>query len=156
MLFRQKNSKWDKLLASFIVLVNADAWSIGMSFLHVLVRFLHCIFFKLHFYWNVCSFVPKVNWPRMERSWTSSVRLRFVSLSPYLHGLKLARSAHFCFDSVDIKSSRWLIWGMFWCVLWMCLYFSAIGFSDTRWRALSMQYIFTSNGGASFCFFSCK
>ena len=101
-----------------------------MNFFHVLVRFLHCIFYILHFYWNVCSFVPKVNWPRMERSWTSSVRLCFVSLSPNLHGLKSARSCHFCFASLDIKSSRWKIWGVFWCVLWIFLYLSDIGFSD--------------------------
>ena len=45
MLFRQKSTKWDKLLVFFIVLVNANAYLIGMSFFHVLVRFLHCIFY---------------------------------------------------------------------------------------------------------------
>ena len=156
MLFRQKSTKWDKLLVSFIVLVNTEAWLFGMSFFHVWVRFLHCIFFILHFYWNVCSFVPKVNWPRMERSWTSSVRLCFVSSSPYLRGLKTARNAHFCFASVDIKSSRWKIWGVFWCVLWNCLYLSDIGFCDIVWWASSMQYNFFSYTCASSCFFSCK
>ena len=67
----------------------------------------------MHFYWKVCNFAPKVNWPRMERIWTSSVHLCFVSSSPYLHGLKSARKCHFCFASLDIKSSRWKIWGVF-------------------------------------------
>ena len=124
-----------------------------MSFFHALGKFLHCIFFTLHFYWNVCSFVPKVKWPRMERSWTSSVRLCLVSPSPYLRGLKSVRSFHFCFASLEIKSSRWKIWGVFWCVLWVCLYLSDIGICDIVWWASSMQYNFSSYNSASFCFF---
>ena len=116
----------------------------------------YIVFFILQFYWNVCSFVPKVNWPRMERSWTSSVRLCFVSSSPYLHGLKSVRSFHFCFASLEIKSSRWKIWGVFWCVLWVCLYLSDIGICDIVWWASSMQYNVSSHKCASFCFFCCK
>ena len=92
----------------------------------------------------------------METIWISSVHLCFVSLLPYLHGLKSARSAHLCFTSVDIKSSRWFIWGVFWCVPWVCLYFSDNGFSDIDWWALLMQYNIFSYNCASFCFFSCK
>ena len=67
--------------------------------------------------------------------------------------LKLAKNAHFCFASVDIKSFRWVSLGVFYCVLGICLYFWDIELSDIDWWASSMQHNFTSYDCTSSAFF---
>ena len=60
-----------------------------------------------------------------------------------------------CFSFDEIKSFRWLVWGIFWSVLYMCPFFSAMEFSNIVWWASSMQFNFTSyvrvSSSVSFC-----
>ena len=65
-------------------------------------------------------------------------------LTSNLHGLKFAWIPQVCFPFDDIKSIWWLVWGVFWSVLLMCPFFSAIEFSNIDWCAVSMQSKITS------------
>ena len=79
-----------------------------------------------------------------------SILLRFfVAISVWT---EISKKWSFCFATMDIKSSRWKIWGVFWFVLWICLYLSDIGFSVIDWWASSMQHNFTSLDCASSAF----
>ena len=153
MLFRQKSSKWDKLLASFIVLVNADAWLIGMRFFHVLVKFSHCIFFYCTFTETFAVLFQKWN----DHEWRRVGHPLFDCVS--------FRRRHICVDwnqqEVLLFTSFLSISNVFsmfnlnctqLCSLKVLVLFSH-RFSDIVWLALSMQYNFTSFVFASFCLF---
>ena len=86
MLVRQKRTKCDKLLVCFIVLVNADAWLIGMSFFIVCARFWIVFFSK-------CIFIEKFailfqKW--VDQKWRESGHLLFNCAS--------FRHHHICMD----------------------------------------------------------
>ena len=67
------------------------------------------------------------------------VGIWLFSLISHLHGLTTARFAQNCFPFVDIKSFCSLVWGVFWSVLEMWMYFSVIEISNNVWWALSKQ-----------------
>ena len=59
---------WLQLLCYFFVLMGKVASVIGMSFPAVF-QVLGWIFLVLHFDGNVCNWIPKVIWPRMDWFW---------------------------------------------------------------------------------------
>ena len=59
---------WLQLLFYFIVLMGIVASVIGISFLAVFQVF-YWSFLVLHFDGNVCNWIPKAIWPRMDWSW---------------------------------------------------------------------------------------
>ena len=58
-----------QLLFYFIVLMGIVASVIGMSFFAAAFQILDWSFLVLHFYGNVCNWIPKVIWPRMDWFW---------------------------------------------------------------------------------------
>ena len=60
---------WLQLLFYFIVLMGTVASVIGMSFFSAVFQVLDWSFLVLHFYGNVCNWIPKVIWPRMDWFW---------------------------------------------------------------------------------------
>ena len=105
--------------------------------------------FVLHFYWNVYNWVLKLIWSRMDYFW--GFLLQYASF----------RRFHLCFDwnlqwiaqvwfsSDDIKSVWYFVWGVFWCVLYLCPHFLALGFSNVDRCVSSMQSNFISYVRAS-------
>ena len=153
MLFRQKSTKWDKLFVAFIVLVNEDAWLNGMSFFHVLVKFLHCILLYCTFTETFAVLFRKWN----DHEWRGVGHPLFDCVS--------FRHRHICVDwnqqeVLIFVSPLWTsnIFSMFnlkcaqLCSLKVLALFSH-RFSDIVWLALSMQSNFTYFVCASFCLF---
>ena len=60
---------WLQLLFYFLVLMDIVASVIGMSFFSAVFQVLDWSFLVLHFDGNVCNWIPKVIWPRMEWFW---------------------------------------------------------------------------------------
>ena len=60
---------WLQLLFYFILLMGIVASVIGMSFFSAVFQVLDWSFLVLHFYGNVCNWIPKVIWPRMDWFW---------------------------------------------------------------------------------------
>ena len=67
---------WLQILFYFIVLMGIVASVIGMSFLAVF-QVLDWSFFVLHFYGNVCNWIPKLIWPRTDWFWGFSLEKGF-------------------------------------------------------------------------------
>ena len=61
--------KWLQLLFYFIVLIGINATVIGMSFFSPVFQVLDLSFLLLHFDGNVCNWIPKGDWPRMNWIW---------------------------------------------------------------------------------------
>ena len=102
-------------------------------------------FLVLHFYVNVCNLIPKVIWPRTDWFWSFSLESGlFVDFISATAEMCMNGSSVCVFFFDDIKTFRWIVWGVFWSVLWMCPFFSAIDFSNIVWWVLSMQSNFTS------------
>ena len=123
---------WLQHLFYFIVLMGIVASVIGMSFLAVF-HVLDWSVLVLHFYGNVCNRIPKKIWPRM--GWFKGFLLE-NGFFRWLHicmEWKPARNAQLLFFFDDIKFFRSLVWGIFWSVLWKCLYFLSIGFCNINW-----------------------
>ena len=60
---------WLQLLFYFLVLMDIVASVIGMSFFSAVFQVLDWSFLVLHFDGNVCNWIPKVIWPRMDWFW---------------------------------------------------------------------------------------
>ena len=60
---------WLQLLFYFVVSMGIVASVIGMVFFSAVFQVLDWSFFVLHFYGNVCNWMPKVIWPRMDWFW---------------------------------------------------------------------------------------
>ena len=68
-------------------------------------QFLGWSYLVLHFYGNVCYWIPKLFWPRLD--WFGFfVGISLISSSSCLYGLKSAIIAHLCFSFDDMKSFR--------------------------------------------------
>ena len=68
-LFRHK---WERLVAAFLLLECFDWYSClryWNEFFAALFQVLDWSFLVLHFDWNVCNWIPKVIWPRMDWFW---------------------------------------------------------------------------------------
>ena len=61
---------WLQLLFYFIVLVGIVTSVIGMSFFSAVFHVLVWNFLVLHFDGNVCNWIPKAIWPRMDWFWS--------------------------------------------------------------------------------------
>ena len=133
----------------FIALVNIVASLIAEKLFHLWVRFYVEDF-------SYCTFTEMFaigfqNW--FDTAWiilAFFVEFCLISSSWNLRGLKPARIEHLCFSFDDMQSFRALCWGEFWSVLWICLQFLAMAFSNIDWWALSMQTSFTFFVCASF------
>ena len=108
---------WLHLLFCFFVLLGIVASVIGMSFFSAVFLVLNWSFLVMHFYGNVCNWIPKAIWPRMDWFLGFFVRKWLLSLTSYLDGLKSARIAQLLFVFDDIKFFRRLFLGVFWSVL---------------------------------------
>ena len=134
----------DTLLFSFSVLVN-KLQSFLEYFFKAWVRF--CLTLLLtHFYRNICNWVPKIVWPRMDSFWSPFVEMFLVLSSLNLHVLKSQICSNcsimFLFWRYEVFSINILKGNQ--SVFHMCPYFLVIGFSNIiRW-ALSMQCICSS------------
>ena len=108
---------WLQLLFYFIVLIGIVASVIGMSFFSAVFQVLDWSFLVLQFYGNVCNWIPKVIWPRMDWFWGFFLRKWLLSLTSYLDGQKSARTAQLFIVFDDIKCCRCFFWGVSWSVL---------------------------------------
>ena len=61
---------WLQLLFYFNVLIGIVASVMGMSFFSAVFQVLDWSFLVLHFYGNVCNWIAKVIWPRMDWFWS--------------------------------------------------------------------------------------
>ena len=108
--------KWLQLFFCFYVLVGIVTAVIGMSFFSAVFHVLDWSFVLLHFDGNVCNWIPKVIWPRMDWFWVFFGKWLLSSTS-CLCGLKSATIAHLFFFFDDISFFQFLVWRAFWCVL---------------------------------------
>ena len=97
MLLRHNWRKLDTFLFFFTALVNIVVWLLGPSLFASVGRVLCWSFLVLHFYWNVCNWVPKLIWTRRDWFWSFSFGMCSVSPSSYPHGLKPAIIVQLCF-----------------------------------------------------------
>ena len=92
---------------------------------------------------NVWKWIPKVIWSLMDWFWSFSSEfclfVDFISART-----EICMIAQVCFSFDEIKSFLWLVWGVFWSVLKVCPFFSAIDFSNVAWWALAMHCNFAS------------
>ena len=123
---------WLQPLFHFIVLMGTVGSVVGMSF------FSYVLGFKLKF--SSIELLRKRLQLDSKSDLTSNglilglfVGKWLLSLTSYLYGLKFARIAQLFFFFDDISFFRCLVWGLFWSVLWKCLYFWAIGFCNIDW-----------------------
>ena len=86
---------WLQLLFYFFVLVGIVTAVIGVSFFSAAFYVLDWSFLLLHFDGNVCNWIPKMIWPRMDWFWGFFVGKWLLSSTSYLCGLKSARIAAF-------------------------------------------------------------
>ena len=128
--------KWGKLVTAFLLL-DCIGWYSCLrywnEFFAAVFQVLDWSFLVLHFDGNVCNWIPKVIWPRMDWFWGFFVGKCLLSLTSYLYGLKSARDVQFLFYFDDINFFRCLGWGVFWSVLWKKLVFLAVGFCNIDW-----------------------
>ena len=107
---------WSQLLFDFIFLIGIVVSVIVGSFFSPAFQVLDGSFLVFHFDGNVCNWIPKAIWPRMDWFWFFFVKKWSVSLTSYLNGLKAARIAQFLIVFDDIKLFRSLVSAVFWCV----------------------------------------
>ena len=127
----------------FIVLMDIVASVIGMDFFFICVSGFRLKFSRIAFLQKRLQLDSKTGLITNGLIFGLFVGIWLFLLTSYLHGLKSAWIAQVC-CSFDIKSFRWLVWGVFGFVLYMCPYFSAIEFCDIDWWALAMHCNFTS------------
>ena len=119
--------KWRKLVTASLLLNCIDGYSClryWCEFFSAVFQVLDWSFLVLHFYGNVCNWIPKVIWPRMDWFWGFLLENGFFR---WLHicmewNLQEMLNCFSFFD--DIKFFRCLVWGIFWSSLKMLLLFS--------------------------------
>ena len=57
---------WLQPLFYFILLMGSVGFVVGVRFFSAVFQVLDWSFLVLHFYGNVCNWIPKVIWPRMD------------------------------------------------------------------------------------------
>ena len=103
-------------------------------------------FLVLNVYGNVFNWVPKLLWP--PRDWFWSFLLEYASFGRrhVCNDWLLLQELLICVSFFDnMKYFRWLVWGSFWSVLYLCLYLLAVGFFNIHCWALSIHFKFTSH-----------
>ena len=127
--------KWRKLVTASLLLDCIDWYSCfryWKEFFAAVFQVLDWSFLVLHFDGNVCNWIPKVIWARMD--WFCVFCGKWLlSSTSYLYELKSARIAQLLFIFGDINFFRCLVWGVFWSVLQKSLYFLAVWFWNTDW-----------------------
>ena len=112
--------KWGKLVTASRLLDCIDWYSClryWNEFFAAVFQVLDWSFLVLHFAGNVCNWIPKVIWPRMDWFWVFCGELAsFVDFISVWTEFCKNCSTFFFFD--DIKIFQFLIWGIFWSVLW--------------------------------------
>ena len=111
--------KWRKLHTASLLLPCIDGYSCiryWNEFFSAVFQVLDWIFLVLHFDGNICNWIPKLIWPRMDWFWVFFGKWLLL-LTSYLYWLKFARDAQLLFYFDDIKIFRCLVWGVFWSVL---------------------------------------
>ena len=81
--------KWLQLLFHFIVLMGVVSSAFGMSFSFVL-QVSDGRFLVLHFYGNVCNWIPKLIWSQMDWFWRFPMEYGLFRWIFYLYGLNSA------------------------------------------------------------------
>ena len=99
---------WLQLLFYFIVMIGIVASVIGMSFFSAVFQVLDWSFVVLHFYGNVCNWIPKVIWPRMDWFWDFFLENVWSEICKKC-SIVILFWRHQIF--------RCLVWGIFWSVL---------------------------------------
>ena len=97
---------WLQVLFYFIVLKGVNTVVVGIGFFSALLRVLGWSFLLLHFDGNVCNWIPKVIWPRMDWFWFFFVGKWLLSSILYLYEVNSLRDAQllFYFDKVNFFS----------------------------------------------------
>ena len=86
------------------------------EFFSTVFQVLDWVFLVLHFDGNICNWIPKVIWPRMDWFWVLFGKWLLL-LTSFLYGLKSARIAQLLFSIDGVTFSRCLVWGVFCSVL---------------------------------------
>ena len=111
--------KWRKQVTASLLLRCIDGYSClryWNEFFQLWFRFKIEVFLVLHFDGNVCNWIAKVIWARMD--WFCVFFGKWLlSSTSYLYELKSARIAQLLFIFGDINFFRCLVWGVFWSVL---------------------------------------
>ena len=101
--------KWRKLVTASLLLHCIDGYSYRRywnEFFSAVFHVLDWSFLVLHFDWNVCNWIPKVIWPRMDWFWGFFIGKWLLSLTSYVFALTSARMAQllFFFDVIGFFS----------------------------------------------------
>ena len=115
--------KWRTLVTAFVLLHCIDGYSClryWNEFFSAVFQVLGWSFLVLHFHGNVCNWIPKKIWPRIDWFWVFYGKW-FLSLTSYQYWMKSARIAHLIIFLVAIIFFRCLVWGVVWSVLYKCL-----------------------------------
>ena len=85
MLFRRKWRNLDTLLFFFILFVNIVCIVVWIEFFSAVGQVFQWSFLALHVFWNVCNWVPQLNWPRNDwfLSYLSDCASFFVVMSAW-------------------------------------------------------------------------
>ena len=107
---------WLQLLFYFSVLVGIVASLIGRGFFSAVFQVLDWSFLVLHFDGNVCNWIPKVIWPRMDWFWGFLLENGFFRWLNICMDWNLQELLNCC-SFWRHHFFRCLGWGEFWSVL---------------------------------------
>ena len=112
--------EWRNLVTAFLLLLCIDGYSClsyGNEFFSAVFHVLDWSFLVLHFDWNVCNWIPKVIWPRMNWFWGFLLEngfFRWLHMRLHWNLQEWLNCYSFLTSSVFFRS---LGWGVFWAVL---------------------------------------
>ena len=113
--FRHKRRK---LVPAYLLLHCIDGYSClryWNEFLSAVFQALDWSFLLLHFDGNVCHWIPKVIWPRMDWFW--DICWKMVSFVDVISVWSEVCKKCSIFILFDVNFFRCLVWGVFWSVL---------------------------------------
>ena len=128
--------KWGKLVTASLLLDCIDWYSClryWNEFFAAVFQVLNWSFHVFHFDGNVCNWIPKVMWPRMDEFWGFLLKngvFRWHHICADWNLQKFLSCYYLLTTSIFL---RCLVWGVFWSVLEKCLCFSAVGFCNIDW-----------------------
>ena len=108
--------KWRQLVTASLLLLRIGRYGClpyWIEFFSAVFHVLDWSFFLLHFDGNVCNWIAKVIWPRMNWFWVFFVEKWLLPLTSNLYGLKSDGIAQLLFFFDDMKFFRCLVWEVF-------------------------------------------
>ena len=112
--------KWKKLVTASFLLHCIDGYSClryWNGFFPAVFQVLDWNFLVVHFDWNVCNWIPKVIWPRMDWFWGFLLQNGFPRWVHICMDWNL-QEVLYCYSFfADINFFRCLVWGVFWSVV---------------------------------------